>query len=354
MTAPAGRPAEAALPAHASGADVLRHALAEGLAGLRADRAAALGGDPEAVHRMRVALRRMRAALRAFRPLLRAAPTDAGSAPAPIGPAPALPPPPGSSVPALPAADELQAQDARLRALGRQLGPARDWDVFLDETLAEAADVVIPGLIAALRAAGLPRRRAAYAALHQALADPSVLAALEAELMGWAGTLDRGACPAMEQPVSALAPDLLRRLARHVRRRARGLAHASPEALHALRKSIKRLRYATEMLGSFAAPHAGRAAIDASKTLQDLLGRVNDAATTPSLAAELLAPGLPAPVFPQAKRPGGVHPAARDPRVLAEAIASLAAWAGARGDRARRRVPKAMEALKRAPLVRDQ
>ena len=49
MTAPAGRPSEAALPAEASGAAVLRHALARGVAALQADRAAALAGDAEAV-----------------------------------------------------------------------------------------------------------------------------------------------------------------------------------------------------------------------------------------------------------------------------------------------------------------
>ena len=338
MTAPAGRPTDAVLPAEASGAVVLRHALARGVAGLQADRVAALAGDAEAVHRMRIALRRMRAALRAFRPLLRGEtldPARPSAWEAHAGPAP----------PARAAAG-LAARDARLRALGNALGPARDWDVFLEETLAEAAGDLPPPLIAALRAAAVPRRAAAYAALGRALGDPARLARLGDYLGSWADRLDRGAFPSLEAPVTTVAPALLYRMARQVRRRARGIEHASAPALHALRKSVKRLRYATELLGPYATPPAGRAAITAGKTLQDLLGRVNDAAVTPDLAARLAA-GDGA-----GRQPDAV--AAEHQRHLIEAIAALAAWAGARGERARRRLPKALAALKAALAEQDQ
>ena len=337
MTAPAGRPTEAVLPAEASGAAVLRDALARGVAGLQADRTAALAGDAEAVHRMRITLRRMRAALRAFRPLLPGEPLDharpsaweAHTRPAPRARAVA----------------GLAARDARLRALGNALGPARDWDVFLEETLVAAARDLPPPLIASLRAAAASRRGAAYAALSRRLDDPARLAGLGVYLGSWADRLDRGAFPPLEAPITTVAPALLRRMARQVRRRARGIEHASAEALHALRKSVKRLRYATELLGPYAAPHGGRAAIAACKTLQDLLGRVNDAAVTPHLAAGLAAAGS------SARRPDDA--AAEIRHHLVEAIAALAAWAGARGEQARRRLPKALAALKDAPLAPD-
>jgi len=341
VTAPAGRLSEAALPAHASGAAVLRVALARGVAALQADRAAALAGDVEAVHRMRIALRRMRAALRAFRPLLRGEPIDRARPSAWESHA-------GPARPArhVPVADGLAAQDRRLRALGNTLGPARDWDVFLEETLVEAAAALPPPLIAALRAAALPCRRTAYVALRQALEDPARLAGVADDLGSWADGLDRGAVPACEEPVTTVAPALLHRMVRQVRRRARDVEHAPAEALHALRKSVKRLRYATEVLGPYAAPHAGRAAVAACKTLQDLLGRVNDAAVTPHLAAGLAAAGG------SARRPNDA--AAETQRHLVEAIAALAAWAGARGERARRRLPKALAVLKHASAEQDQ
>ena len=337
MTAPAGRPSEAALPAEASGAAVLRHALARGVAALQADRAAALAGDAEAVHRMRIAVRRMRAALRAFRPLLRGESLDHARPSA--WEAHARPAPPAR------AAAGLAARDARLRALGNTLGPARDWDVFLEETLVAAAKDLPPPLIATLRAAAAPRRSAAYAALRRALDDPARLARLGNYLGSWADRLDRGAFPALEAPVTAVAPALLRRMDRQARRRARGIEHASVEALHALRKSVKRLRYATELLGPYGAPQAGRAAVAACKTLQDLLGRVNDAAVTPDLAAGLAAGGG------SARRPDDA--AAETQRHLVAAIAAMAAWAGARGERARRRLPKALAALRDAPAAQD-
>ncbi|MCH1933218.1 CHAD domain-containing protein, partial [Shewanella sp. A25] len=50
------------------------------------------------------------------------------------------------------------------------------------------------------------------------------------------------------QPLSEAAPDLLERVDRKVRRRGRGIRQRSMEELHALRKALKRLRYALEFL----------------------------------------------------------------------------------------------------------
>jgi len=70
----------------------------------QAPRASQADGDgPEGVHQMRVAVRRARSALSIFRPAL----------------------PDGA----------LAAVSDGLKALGARLGPARDWDVFADETV---------------------------------------------------------------------------------------------------------------------------------------------------------------------------------------------------------------------------
>ncbi|MDE2007886.1 MAG: CHAD domain-containing protein, partial [Rhodospirillales bacterium] len=91
----------------AAGAGTALGAMIEAaLSALRADLPRALAGEAEAVHRMRSALRRLRALLRAARPVLPAS---------------------------------VAGQARSLQRLGRALGPARDWDVFLDETLPRAA-----------------------------------------------------------------------------------------------------------------------------------------------------------------------------------------------------------------------
>src|ERR1700712_2177318 len=74
-----------------------------GLDHLMDNRAAALAGNPEGVHQMRIAIRRLRTALVMFEPCLA----------------------PG-------AADRFQTE---LQRLGRVLGEARDWHVFSEEVL---------------------------------------------------------------------------------------------------------------------------------------------------------------------------------------------------------------------------
>ena len=93
---------------------------------------------PEPVHQMRVALRRLRSAVAVFRRMLDC--------------------------------PELQAANAGLKALSAQLGPTRDWDVFLGET-APAVSAVFPNepKLARLIAAAERRRRECHAALREFL-----------------------------------------------------------------------------------------------------------------------------------------------------------------------------------------
>ncbi|WP_426955026.1 CHAD domain-containing protein [Muricoccus radiodurans] len=278
-------PAEPAIESDAPATDALRRILGAGLGSLLANLPAASAGGAEGVHGMRVAVRRLRAALALFRPHLD------------------------------PAAEARFT--AALRELGRALGGPRDWDVFCTQTLGEAASDGVDGpLLDALRRAADARRAEAHNRLREALAGPD-LTTLVLDLMAWAedpaaltGVPDGGR---MAAPVGDLAPGLEARLERKVVRRGRHIRRRDDEALHALRKSLKRLRYGVAFLAPLHRPKRVRHYLKGCKVLQEDLGAFNDAAVAAALAAELLA-GDPA---------------------LAPSVTALQDWAAARQDRAR-------------------
>jgi triphosphatase len=206
---------------------------------------AARAGDAEGVHQMRIAVRRLRALLRLFRPLLKRRRTE------PL--------------------------DDDLRRLGRCLGEARDWDVFLDQTLAKAdTDWAM-----VLRTSGEGRRKAAHEAVREMLAEPR-FTRLVLTLDAW--TEDIPIKRRMARPVGSLAPDLLGKLDRTVRKRGQGLRHADPPHRHALRKSLKKFRYGTEFLAGALHCDPGRL-IRKTKKVLDSLGDMNDGTVAVRLAA---------------------------------------------------------------------
>jgi triphosphatase len=222
--------------------------------------AAAAGQTGEPVHQMRVALRRLRALVSVFRPVV--------------------------------ACPELDAARPGLKALASALGPARDWDVFLDGTgrRVAAAFADEPG-VAVLLAAAEAQRAAAYAALATQLAGPelrslSVQTALLVLARPWEGL-------AQEAPAdtgafgAAVLGKRLRRMVRHA-----GKIDTQPEAaLHELRLKAKRLRYAAEV---FAPLFPGREAarfLRRLAALQEALGHLNDGAVAAGLMQALAAEG---------------------------------------------------------------
>lgn len=195
--------------------------------------------DPEYLHQARVALRRLRSAAGLFKKL--------------------CPPP----------APEM----ARLAELSRVLGEARDWDVFVLETL--------PGLMQSVPAAQktLLARRAgaargkARAAAQEAVRRPRTAADMLA-MHHWLNGLET------MQGKPALHGFARKRLAvlhRRALAEAAGFAEQSPARRHALRIRVKRLRYALNYLGGLFGGHEKFAACFAA--LQDELGELNDAAT---------------------------------------------------------------------------
>lgn len=236
-------------------------ALADGVIDhLLSNQPAALRGDEqEGIHQMRVAVRRMRSLLVLFERLLE--PHAAG-----------------------------QFED-ELRRLGRVLGVARDWDVFLSESLEEAA----PGNGDAewtrpLRTLGRQRQHAAHQAAKKAILEPGFtrfVLAFRAWSVSGEGALRSGL---LDRPTDAMAGRLLSRLANKVDHRLAGADCDDFESLHSLRKSAKKLRYGIEYLEAQYGDESKRYC-KRCNALQKRLGRINDLVSSTRLAGELARDG---------------------------------------------------------------
>jgi CHAD domain-containing protein len=204
--------------------------------------------DIEGVHQLRVSCRRMRSALRVFR----------------------------AAVPKSVSAD----WGAELGWLAGQLGPARDLDVFISESLqAVAGKLPLPGgepLLALAEA----RRAVAYETVV-ALLDSDRYATFKPAFSDWldrqgwlAGKLKQQHRLWLDSSVVPFARDCLDRQERQVLATGSEVDRESPPAMHQLRIECKRLRYAAEFFGPLFRDMADF--IAQLKGLQDLLGVLND------------------------------------------------------------------------------
>lgn len=228
---------------------------------LLANEEAALTGDAEGIHQMRVALRRLRAILSAF----------------------------GKLIPK----ERRSTLDGELHWLTRALGAARNLDVFAG-VVAGPATQAVPDA-AALERLGKAverHRRAAYGSARQAIRSPRYTALLLTLMRWFDGRLWRGG-PGQRTderlfwPVRELAPLLLDRRRRQVKKRSRGFARQSPEQRHCLRIALKKLRYTLELFAALYDPEETRRTIQWLKRLQDWLGEANDLQTGRKLVDEL-------------------------------------------------------------------
>jgi triphosphatase len=238
-----------------SAADAFRVVMRVNLAHLQANAPGVREGrNPEYLHQMRVALRRLRSALGVF---------------APIFPREVI----------APVRDDL-------KWLARRLGPARDWDVFVTETLPAIEAKLGPHstfkyFISRCEAL----RRSANRRAARSLRSPRyrrLVLQLEAWLapdegMHWPDAI------ALPVPVEGYASAVLERRYGQVASKGRKLAGMSSRDLHRLRIAVKKYRYAA---GFFATLYNTRAARDALRRLsglQDILGALNDAAIVAGL-----------------------------------------------------------------------
>ena len=219
--------------------------------------AAVLAGMPEGVHQMRVGVRRLRAILSAFAPLLKN--------------------------------DEFSRFSDELRWLGDVLGRARNLDVFVDGLVAPAIESIgdVPG-ITALNTACAERRAAAHADAAEAIVSLHYTA-LILRLMRWSeesGATEQSAA-ALSRPLAKVAPRLLKRRLKLVRRRSAGFSKQSSEQQHRLRIALKKLRYAMEMLGKHCDAEKTARLLRSVKRMQKKLGDANDLRVSHDLVDEL-------------------------------------------------------------------
>ncbi len=220
--------------------------------------------DAEFVHQLRVGARRAGAALRVF--------------------ADALPGKP------------LKATKRALRAVRQAAGDARDWDVFL-AALPDAkpfAGATAKPALDFLLGYAFGQRAAAQARLITAEVNSGLEFRERSEAL-----LERTRAPEGDDPPAnfgALAGRQLGVLLRELTQEAEANP-TEPAALHALRITAKRLRYAIELFADCFPPLVKESIYPAVESVQELLGEVQDATVSMSSLVDIRARG--AAVMPQ-------------------------------------------------------
>lgn len=241
-----------------SAEDVLLSAMMQGLRHLIQNEDCVVArSSTEGVHQMRVAMRRMRSLIATYKKLL-----EQGS---------------------------FEPLSESLNVAANELGPARDWDVFLDELLVpvEAEFAGAPEL-AALRKRAELRRQDGYRRADQLIASQGY-ARLLTEVFHWTSSRAwRGSKSRIYEPAKTVGSDVLAR--RHARliKAGTGLADLSAEQRHQLRIAVKKVRYASEFFQSLFLTKMTGPYIRALRALQDNLGHLNDLTSAQSMMAELI------------------------------------------------------------------
>lgn len=201
-----------------------------------------LAADPEFVHQSRVALRRIRSALRIFRK--------------PIG------------------AKRANAWRRELAHAARALGEARDWDVFVSETLpAILASYAVQRGTQRLRERAMKQQSQARAAAREAVRSSRYARAI-LEVSRWLA--DPGDATD-DDSLEDFAARLLRRRHQRLAADLERLAEADMAERHRARIDAKRLRYVVEGLAPALDALAARRYARQLSRLQDALGSANDA-----------------------------------------------------------------------------
>jgi triphosphatase len=239
--------------------DGLQEMLAGALQGLRRHSTpAARSGNPETVHRFRVGVRRLRSILAAF----------------------------GDAMPE----KERRALGDRLHAVQQRYARAREWDVFLTDTVAplrlalpqEQTLAELQELAAAARLRALPPGeglKSAVAAVEAAIEESPWL---------------RRPVPALAEtwksPLRDFAIKLLDGRHRRLRKRVKHVDLTDQTAFHQLRIRVKKLRYPAEIVKSLFDEELAADYLERLIAMQDVLGGLNDAIVARGLTGELTLP----------------------------------------------------------------
>ncbi|WP_448952628.1 CYTH and CHAD domain-containing protein [Labrys neptuniae] len=220
------------------------------------------GRTPEGVHQMRVALRRMRTAISILQRQI-GSPTLA-----------------------------LLAQEAKW--LASALGPVRNWDVLVVDTI-RGIEGHCPDekAFAALRAHVDPRRLEGYRHLRELFTGARynrfvLTLGRTIERRAWRNDIASGSLGILAETADQFARLALDRLHRRALKRGKHFKLLEPVAQHELRLVLKKLRYGAEFFRSvFENKEEVQRYLARLADLQEGLGLANDAATTGGLLAVL-------------------------------------------------------------------
>ncbi|MDS4015947.1 MAG: CHAD domain-containing protein [Candidatus Accumulibacter sp.] len=207
---------------------------------------------PEFIHQARVAIRRLRSAIRLWRPLL--------------------------------PADYVTDFDPRWRTLANAMGDTRNWDVFITEILPPIQQA-FPEHADVQRLADQARRK--LTGCRQA-AQKAIAAQPYSQLLLSFTAATLALPESKKPPVSAFVPRSLNKRAKRVAELANETKNGTPEARHALRVALKRLRYALEFFAPLFPARRMQRYHQSAAGLLDLLGRMNDIAVAEQLAIDAL------------------------------------------------------------------
>ena len=240
------------------------------------------GAEAEFVHQARVALRRLRSAIKLF--------------------APALPP------------EFVTAYGQTWQTLAGALGDARNWDVFLEETLPPIQAAFPENRdIRHLRNEARRRAKTARRAVIRILAVkeyPRLLVEFTSAIYALSDTLP--------MPLKDFANERISSHARRAKKLAASHATLGPAERHRMRISFKKLRYTLEFFAPLLPAKRLSPYLAALSQLQDELGLINDHVTADTLIKDALA-----------KRPSGpIHGwvAGRHALLVSELPESLQTW----------------------------
>jgi inorganic triphosphatase YgiF len=200
--------------------------------------------DLEFLHQYRVGLRRLRSAFGLFKPVL--------------------------------AQESTAAMVIEMRWLSAYLGPARDWDVFCEQTLKSMWQGAgrDPAMAALQRRCA--RERASCAALvRETIASPRYAKFVLKLARLFATPEQAPGAP----PLKAFAAARLQKRDRSLRKIARNLEVSDPAQVHGMRIAAKKLRYTSEFVQSLFPQKAAKDHARSLARLQDVLGDVNDSTT---------------------------------------------------------------------------
>jgi CHAD domain-containing protein len=174
-----------------------------------------------------------------------------------------------------------------LRWLARAFDHARNLDVFATEILGPAELMENPpaGLTALIETVEAARQAARKEACETSSCER--FRRLMIDATAWVETGEWLAGEAATEPARDYAERSLAHRLKKLLKRGRKLASADDAARHKMRIGAKKLRYASEGLGSLYPEKKVERFVGRLKTLQDSLGALNDIATAEPLIASL-------------------------------------------------------------------